>query len=115
MMWMFWRYRANVPLARGLAVWGVVLVTAFAAVALLWAGKRSAPTLTALSGGCLLVVLCTWPWLLGVGDMVNAVGYGDEGPSFLVAHGYQLVLGAIAVLTIVASLIARRGVRALAD
>jgi hypothetical protein len=92
-----------------MAVWGVVFVVASAAVAQLWRGARSSPTLTALSGGGFLTAVIAWPWLSGVADMVNATG-SDDPPSFLFEHAYAIALAAIAMLALGASLIARRAV-----
>jgi hypothetical protein len=109
----YWQFQPYVPM-RGLAAGIVILAAGSVAVAQLWRAARSSPALTAVSGGCFLAAAYAWAWLSGAADMVNATG-DSEPPSFLWLHAPELVLATIAILTIGASLIARRAVRDAAE
>jgi hypothetical protein len=80
------------------------------AVVQLWRATRSSARLILASGGCLFVAVVTLPWLLGMGDMVNATG-GDEGLSVIVVQGYEIAIATFAILTIGAALVARSAFR----
>lgn len=110
MIWVYWHYRAYPSPMRGPAVAFLVFVAASATVAQLWRGAPSSAALTGLSGGGFLAAVIAWPWISGAADYVNAAG-GDDPPSFLVEHAYEIVPLAIAILALGAWLIARRAVR----
>ena len=104
-------YRAYVSPTRGVITGVVIVGISAAAIVQLWRGSRSAPMLIVASGGCLLISVYTWPWVLGPIDLVNAVGT-DEEPSFIFLHAFQIALATILFLTIGGSVGARRTLRA---